>query len=528
MILLYHKVDTDNKTHWWVSADTFYRQLVQLSGKKVVYLDDYNPEDPDHVVITFDGIYKNILRYAAPILKKFNYPFELFVTSDYIGKSNKFDGVEPPCDFASESELKELMEMGGRLQWHTKTHRDITKLSDKEVEKEVTTPERLKKLDPNGFRWFAYAYGSYDERSQALVKKLYAGGLACDNGSIENKTIWPRLTTTEETSLITEKVSVIIPCYNYAQFLVEAIESVLRQTYLPDEILLSDDASTDHSYQIMQVYARQYPGLIKVNRNRQNIGIEKHFNTAIKKTSGDFVCFLGADNRFPSNYLESTLSGLLVHKKAAIAYTDFALFSNRAENVYRTFDKHYQGQQVEGGVFIINFPVFNKKSRETLLKKGNFIHGSSLYRREAYVQAGGYKSRVGGPEDYALFQSMVLNGWEAIKTPGVYLEYRQHSAEQANLQFSYFGELAFLRKQFIELENVIQTNLALNQQLIQLKEQYLNLENVCVDLRKHIELMEKSKIWRVRTASVRARNLVKHPLITSKKVHKKLSRKIKS
>lgn len=450
MILLYHKVAEENKTYWWVSADTFYRQMVQLAGKQVIYLDDYDPKNPNHVVITFDGIYENVLRYAAPTLKKFNYPFELFVTGDTIGKTNEFDKSEPLCDFAREATLRQLVKMGGRLQWHTKTHRDITSLSDKEVESEVIAPKQLQTLDPSGFKWFAYAYGKYDSRSQKIVKATYSGGLACDNGTFKDKTIWPRLVVSEDTQLIKQKVSVAITSYNYGHFLVEAIESVLRQTYLPDEIILSDDASSDHGYEIMKVYAKKYPNLIKINRNIKNLGIENHFNKVVRMSHGDFICFLGADNRFPSHYVEQCLIALLQDEKSAISYTDFALFGSRAEEVQRTFLDEDKGEQLANGVFLIKFPSFTPKSKKRLLDGKNFINGSSMYRRKAYNEAGGYPSRKEGPEDYSLFKAMVVNGWGASKVLGVYLEYRQHSLEQANMQFSYFGELSFLRQQFTE------------------------------------------------------------------------------
>src|SRR5438270_1008177 len=122
MILMYHKVAPVSPSMWWVKTDEFYRQMWELQDKKVVYLDDYDPNDASHVVVTFDGIYKNVLTYAAPILKKFNYPFELFITSDYLGRNNEFDAVEPLADFTTVEELQELERLGGRVQWHTRSH----------------------------------------------------------------------------------------------------------------------------------------------------------------------------------------------------------------------------------------------------------------------------------------------------------------------------------------------------------------------------------------------------------------------
>src|SRR5687768_4653453 len=95
MILLYHKVALEAATEWWVSADAFDRQMAALSAYEVVHLADYDFANPRHVVITFDGVYENVYDYAFPLLRKWGYPFELFVTGDYIGGDNAFDAIEP-------------------------------------------------------------------------------------------------------------------------------------------------------------------------------------------------------------------------------------------------------------------------------------------------------------------------------------------------------------------------------------------------------------------------------------------------
>jgi glycosyltransferase involved in cell wall biosynthesis len=397
--------------------------------------------------------------------------------------------------------------MGGRLQWHTKSHPDLTKLSKEKIKHELEIPTPVKKLDPQGFKWFAYPYGRFNQDSQDLVEKLFVGGIACDTGNFEDKTIWPREIIYEKTPLARKTVSVIIPCYNYAGFLVEAIESVLRQTYLPDEIILSDDASTDHSYEIMRVYAEKYPSLIKLNRNEKNLGIEEHFNKAVNLTSGDFICLLGADNRFPSNYIEECVKALLSDEKTAIAYSDFVFFGNRAESVYKSFNKKQQGKRLFNDSYVIKFPEFNETTKEQL-KKSNFIHGSSMYKRRAYEEAGGYKKRTEAPEDWQLFRSMVKNGWSAKKLKNVYLEYRQHSAEQANMQFLYFSELSFLREQFIK--NSKRRDLVSDSEVIKLKKA-LDVAN------KELRNIRQSKAWKMARKIQVYKYRILHPLeITNK------------
>lgn len=243
------------------------------------------------------------------------------------------------------------------------------------------------------------------------------------------------------------KVTVIIPCYNYGRFLPESIDSVLNQTRMPDQIILSDDASTDNSVSIMESYQRQYPDIIELNLRKENRGIEAHFNQVIEKAEGDFICFLGADNRMPPHYVESLAAILENNKEVAVAYTDFAFFGNRSKMIFDKFKKEFKDVYLGYDVYTTDFPNYNEESRRLIDQGVNFIHGSSIFRKKAFDDVGGYGSREEGAEDKVLFRKILHQGWLAEKAEGVYLEYRQHSNEQANLQFSYFSELKFLREE---------------------------------------------------------------------------------
>ncbi|EEG28572.1 glycosyltransferase, group 2 family protein, partial [[Clostridium] methylpentosum DSM 5476] len=249
-------------------------------------------------------------------------------------------------------------------------------------------------------------------------------------------------------------VSVIIPCYNYGAFLGEAIESVLAQTLKPIEILIVDDASSDNTQQVGLAYQKKYPGFITFHRNEKNMGIVDNFNNAVPMTSGEYICFLGADNRFLPNYLELSAKVLDEDPSVGIAYTDYYLFGEQAKQVYDSHKENRRGK-IENGFYYINFPEFDLDE----MKIGhNFIHGSSMYRRAAYEQVGGYKNQKAAPEDYNLFLRIVTSGWTARKVHGTYLEYRQHSSEQANrkvvekAQLEYYKErLAYFEKEAKDL-----------------------------------------------------------------------------
>lgn len=454
MILMYHKVHPDSPSMWWVTVNNFYRQMAELKNKDVVYLDDYDPLNKNQAVITFDGIYTNVLEYALPILKYFNYPFELFFTSDYLGLNNDFDTVEPKANFVGTKELMELVRQGGRLQWHTKSHINLKNVSDvNQIKDELTIPEELKLLDPNGFNWFAYPHGEFNDLVVQEVKKCFKGALSCNQGNSYDKFILNRITVLNKTSFRKNKIACIIPSYNYGAYLIEAIESVLRQTILPDEILISDDCSFDETQIIAEEYTKKYPNLISYNRNSTNLGIVKHFNKAIDLTTSEYIFFLGADNRLLSNYVEECSKILDSDENIAVAYTNYAFFGPRARLAYNVFPETRKGAIVENLYYNIDFPEFESvDDLKNSISKNNFIHGSSMFKRIAFKDVGGYMDS-NKPEDHNLFRRIIDKGWYVKKAKKTNLEYRQHSNNQANNIQNIQQQMLFYKERYLSLNN---------------------------------------------------------------------------
>ncbi len=439
MILLYHKVDAIVKSHWYVSADTFDRQMAALQAYDVVSLDEYDPKNPRHVAITFDGIYANVWKYAAPILKKWGYPYELFVIGDHIGRDNAFDTGEPLEAFADLDMLEEMANNGARLHWHTASHRKLGNLNDAEVAHELEVPQHLKLRFPAPhWNWFAYPHdveaGSPVEEA---VRQRFGGALACFAGSAEDRYRLNRVTVTESTNLSKSTVSIIIANYNYGRYVAEAIDSVLRQTHPPDEILVIDDASTDDSRHVLQAYSDR----VRIVFNEHNLGIIENFKKAVGLTSGDYIGFLGADNRMRSDYVERTKAALDANPDAAVAYTDMAIFGPLARQLA---EKVHAEPTDLSDLFLWRFPDFEHIPSD-FIQRSNFIHGSSLYRRAWYDKVGGY-ARSERPEDHDLFARMLLAGGGATRVPFPVIEYRQHAKEQANTVLSLQLQNAALRQ----------------------------------------------------------------------------------
>lgn len=442
---MYHKVAPDSPTKWWVTVDQFYRQLCELQAYQVVCLDDYDCSNPMHVAITFDGIYQNVVDYAGPLLHRFGYVFELFLSGDHIGRDNQFDAVEPAARFADTVGLKKLVGYGGRLQWHTRSHPKLTQVqSGQELDLELTVPDELRAIDRRGFNWFAYPHGLCDQRVEDAARKYFSGAVACDNGNMGNRYLLPRLTVENSTTFLKNSVGVVVPCYNYGHFLPEAMESLLRQTRLPQRILIADDCSSDNSREVGQYYQQKHAELVAYHRNPQNLGIVPNFNKAVSMLNTDYVCFLGADNRFRADYIEQSTGALDRDSSLAVAYTDFALFGPLAESEYQNFTPQFRGEIKESHYFVINFPEFSEYGLDNLRKK-NIIHGSCMFRRVAFEQVGGYLESSQA-EDHNLFVRMLAQGWSAKRIARPLLEYRKHSMSQANARLVSQAELNLYRE----------------------------------------------------------------------------------
>src|SRR5215211_7843247 len=100
------------------------------------------------------------------------------------------------------------------------------------------------------------------------------------------------------------RISVVIPCYNQAKYLGEAIESVLGQTYGNSQIVVVDDGSTDDTEEVAGRYE-------KVECVRQeNRGLAEARNAGVRASRGEYLVFLDADDRLKEGALEAGVNSL--------------------------------------------------------------------------------------------------------------------------------------------------------------------------------------------------------------------------
>lgn len=108
-------------------------------------------------------------------------------------------------------------------------------------------------------------------------------------------------------------VSVLVPNYNYARYVGEALESVLSQTYPHFEIIVCDDGSKDSSCEVIETYV-QKDSRVKLIR-KQNGGVATALNTAYRESKGQVVCILDADDVWMDNKLQKVVEAFKSNSK---------------------------------------------------------------------------------------------------------------------------------------------------------------------------------------------------------------------
>ena len=122
------------------------------------------------------------------------------------------------------------------------------------------------------------------------------------------------------------KVSVIIPNYNYAQYVGAAIESVLNQTYTDIEIVVVNNGSTDNSLEVLSRYSAKICLV-----DQENLGQSGARRSGLRQATGDYVAFLDADDTWNSEKIEKQLS--LFTSKVELVYSGINLFSESSQRI---------------------------------------------------------------------------------------------------------------------------------------------------------------------------------------------------
>ena len=130
------------------------------------------------------------------------------------------------------------------------------------------------------------------------------------------------------------KISIIIPTYNSAQYICEAIESVLNQTYKDFEIIVVDDGSTDNTKEVIKPYLNKIKYIYQ-----QNSGPSAARNRGIKEAKGEYIAFLDADDIWLPQKLELQIKFMETYPNLGLTFADVCFFRKERRIIKKTFLK---------------------------------------------------------------------------------------------------------------------------------------------------------------------------------------------
>jgi glycosyltransferase involved in cell wall biosynthesis len=220
-------------------------------------------------------------------------------------------------------------------------------------------------------------------------------------------------------------ISVIMPCYNAAPFVREAVASVLGQSHSEIELIVVEDGSTDGSVALLKRLAGEHPQKIRLLFQNHE-GPYPARNYALRHARGSLLAFLDADDWWREDFLEKLHTALVENKQAALAYCGWQ-------------NTGLEGRRGEPYVP----PDYEEEGKpERFLRAASPwpIH-AALVRRNVVDEIGGFQTYLPTCMDYDFWLRIAM-GHSIVRVPEVMAFYRHHRQGQ------------IISKQWRQAENV--------------------------------------------------------------------------
>jgi len=138
---------------------------------------------------------------------------------------------------------------------------------------------------------------------------------------------------------MTARISVALCSYNGSGFIPEQLESILEQTSAADEIVLSDDGSTDGTLEVAEIVLAHAAGTRRVLRNAHALGVTANFEQAIRATTGDLIVLSDQDDVWHADRIERALAEFDSRPDLTFLFTDARMVDSEGEPLgYSLFD----------------------------------------------------------------------------------------------------------------------------------------------------------------------------------------------
>ena len=245
-------------------------------------------------------------------------------------------------------------------------------------------------------------------------------------------------------------ISVIMPLYNNEKYVIEAIKSVINQTYKNWELIIINDASTDNSENVVEKFLEeQVDPRIRFINLEENKGVSFARNLGIKESKGEYISFLDSDDLWDAKFLE--LSYAKIKENYKLVYTNFYYLYDTNE-IKKSYSNNIDGY--------LNDFIIKKKNRFEFMFP--FCVGCVVIEK---ILLEIYKIKF--PEDQFLFEDVLFFSELLCVTKGGCVEntltyYRQHKESKTHEKYTtkhYLQELIYLNRLLIFIDTAIKQNL---------------------------------------------------------------------
>jgi glycosyltransferase involved in cell wall biosynthesis len=197
---------------------------------------------------------------------------------------------------------------------------------------------------------------------------------------------------------------VIIPVFNGTNYLSEAIESVLAQTFTNFEILIIDDGSTDSTWDIIQSFGEKVRGF-----HKENGGVASALNLGIKEMRGDWFAWLSHDDVWIPQKLERQIDFLTKHREFKACYSDYYEINSTGE-IIRAVTTSWN--QKNDAIWVLFYDVC--------------IHGSSMIiHKTIFEKIGLFNEKLLFTQDGEMWIRILMN-YEIGRVPEILIKGRIH------------------------------------------------------------------------------------------------------
>jgi glycosyltransferase involved in cell wall biosynthesis len=217
--------------------------------------------------------------------------------------------------------------------------------------------------------------------------------------------------------------TVVIACFNYADYLEEAVESALAQDPEPHVIVVDDGSTDPRTSDVLD----RLPGRVEVIR-QENRGVSAARNEGLGRATTPFLFVLDADDRLPPGALAALRAQLDRHQALGFAYGVTRFFGD------------WEG--------ILRFPPYDPYR----LLYRHIIGLSALMRREVVQSTEGFDPSFDQYADWEFWLNALAHGWRGVQVEAVTLEYRRHgTAMSVENRRKYRNDFARIRRKHREL-----------------------------------------------------------------------------